>query len=170
MNTKKLYIYNLICIFLPPTRLFNFKSSLLRWCGAKVGKDVQIFSSAKFMGDFDLEIGDNVFIGHEALIMGPKGSKVTIENNAKVASRAIVVTGSHIFSTKGPNIAGEGVCADIRICDGALVDTASIVVPGKTINRMSHVAAGSVVTHDVPEYARVAGIPARIIKHFKMEG
>lgn len=36
-----------------------------------------------------------------------------------------------------------------------------------TINKMSHVAAGSVVTKDVPEYHRVAGVPAKVIKNFR---
>ena len=42
-----------------------------------------------------------------------------------------------------------------------------MILPGKTIGEKSHVAAGSVVTHDVPDMVRVAGVPARIIKNFK---
>ena len=167
MSPKKLFIYTWICRFIPSSRAHNFKCSLLRWAGAKVGKNVEIMSSAKILGDFDLEIGDNCFIGHEAMIFGPKGSKVIMENYSKVASRAIVVTGQHVYSGSGECVAKEGVCQDIIIKRGALVDTLSIVVPGKIIGEMSHVAAGSVVTKDVSPFVRVAGIPAKEILKFE---
>ncbi len=168
MNTKKLYIFNLLVKFLPASRLFDFKARLLRWCGAIVGKNVEIFTPS-IQGDFDLVLGDNVFLGHETLIFGNAESKITIENYAKVASRAIVVTGSHKFSPQYPSIAGPGTHNDILIKEGALVDTMAIVLPGKTIGYKSHVAAGAIVTHDVPDLVRVAGIPARIIKDFKSD-
>ena len=167
MNTKRLYIYQLICKILPPSKCHGLKSSLLRWCGAKVGKGVEIMSSAKFYGDFDIEIGDHVFIGHEALIMGAQGSKITIADYAKVASRAILVTGYHRFEPDGNCISGQGMCADITLGKGCVVSTNSIVYPGKKVGIMAYVTAGSIVTHDVPDYTRVAGVPAREIMKFK---
>ena len=53
---------------------------------------------------------------------------------------------------------------NVRICAGAMVSTGSIVLPGITIGKMAHVAAGSVVTKDVPAYTRVGGCPARFIR------
>ena len=138
MNTKKLFVYSLICKFLPPSQCNNFKAKMLRWCGAKVGNNVEIMS----------------------------GSKIILEDFCKIGSRVIIVTGSHVFTTDGNCIEGEGIYADVRICKGAAVSTASIILPGKTVNTMAHVAAGSVVTHDVPQYTRVAGIPAKVIKVF----
>lgn len=166
MNTTRLYFFNLMVKLLPPSRCYGLKARMLRWCGAKVGKNVQMFSP-KIMGDFELELGDNVWIGHEALIFGAAGSKITVETNAKIATRAIVVTGSHEYSIKYDNIAGPGRAEDIRICSGAMVGTATIILPGKTIGAKSHVAAGAVVTKDVPPMVRVAGVPARVIKDFK---
>ena len=166
MNPRKLYIFNIVIKFLPPSRFYKLKAALLRWCGAKVGNNVQLFSP-KILGDFDLELGDNVWIGHDALIFGSAGSKITVETNAKVASRVILVTGYHEYDIKYDNIAGPGRCGDILIEEGALIDTGAIVVANKTIGKKSHVAAGSIVTHDVPDMVRVGGIPARIIKDFK---
>ena len=134
LSSVKLYLVRWIWKFIPDSRGHNLKSSLLRWAGAKVGKNVEIMSSAKVIGNFNLSIGDGVFIGHEALIFGPKGSHIVIEDYAKLGSRTIVVT---------------------------------VVLPGKTVGRMSHAAAGSVITKDVPEYTRVAGVPAKVIHCFK---
>lgn len=169
LNTKKLYIYHLICLFLPVSRCNSLKSALLRWCGASVGNHVEIMSTAKFYGGFELRIGDGVFIGYDAMIFGHNKSSIIIEDYAKVGSRACVVTGSHKFTTSSPSIAGEGVFADIKICKGAAIDTNALICPGKIVGEMAHVAAGSIVTHDVPPFTRVAGIPARVIKSFKKD-
>lgn len=170
MNTRRLYIYQLITKILPPTRCYSFKASLLRWCGARVGKNVRVVSSAKIIGDMDLIFGDDVFVGHDTLIFGAAGSTIRIGSNIIIGSRVIIVTGTHEFTPEGPCIEGPGTCADITICSGSAISTGSIVLPGKTINKMAHVAAGSVVTHDVPEYTRVAGVPAHVIKNFKENG
>lgn len=166
MNTLKLYIFNTFSRILPPSRCNSFKVKLLRWAGAKVGNNVTIFSP-KILGEFDLHIGDDVFIGHDPLIFGAAGSTIKIEDYAKIGSRVIIVTGSHEFTPEGPCIEGKGVFKNVTLKSGCAVSSGSIVLPGKTIGEMAHVAAGSIVTHDVPAYTRVAGVPARVIKNFK---
>lgn len=166
LNTKRLYIFNLLIKILPPSRCHSFKSRLLKWCGAMVGKDVEIFTPS-IQGNFDLVIGDYVFLGHEALIFGAKGSTITIEDYAKIGSRSILVTGSHKYSIEYPSIAGPGTIGNIIIEKGASVGTYAMVCPGKTVGTKAHVAAGAIVTHEVPPYTRVAGVPARVIKVFK---
>lgn len=133
-----------------------------------MGKNVQLFSP-KILGNFNLIIGDNVWIGHDALIFGAKGSIITLEIYANVASRAILATGYHEYSIEYDNIAGPGKCGDIIVKQGALVGTNAIVVAHKTIGEKAHVAAGSVVTHDMPPMVRVAGVPAKIIKDFRVD-
>ena len=166
LKPSRLFIISFIWKFLPPSRCFRLKSATLRWAGAVVGKNVQIMSSAKFLGDYELIIGDNVFIGHEALIFGSAGSKVVLENYSKVASRAIIATGYHVYSAKGPCVSGKGLAADVVIKEGALVGTMAMVLPGKTLGKMSHVAAYGLLAHDAPDYVRVAGVPAKIVKNY----
>ena len=166
MNSKKLYIFNLLVKILPPSRCLGLKRKLLRWCGAKVGNNVEIFTPS-IQGNFNLEIGDNVFIGHEALIFGAAGSTIRIEDYAKIGSRVVVVTGTHTFSLDGPCIEGPGIYKNVTIKSGSVVSTGSTILPGKTIGIKAHVAAGSIVTHDVPDMVRVAGAPAKIIKDFR---
>ena len=168
MNAKKLYLTSLIFRILPLSRCHNFKAKLLRWCGAKVGKNVEIFSTARIIGDGDLEIGNNVFIGCDAIISCNKGSKIILEDHTIVGMRAILVTGFHPITPDGPRIISyEGTCSTIRVCKGASCGTSSIILPGITVGEMAHVAAGSVVTKDVMPYMRVAGNPAKPIRNLK---
>lgn len=165
MNTKRLFLATFIIGLIPASRGHKIKAKLLRWCGAHVGENVEIFSSVKIKGAMDLYIGDNVFIGHESLIFGAAGSTIKIGDYAKLGSRTIVVTGTHRFSPDGKCIEKEGIYKNVTINDGAVVSTGSIVLPGITIGSMAHVAAGSVVTKDVEPYMRVAGNPARPIRN-----
>jgi acetyltransferase-like isoleucine patch superfamily enzyme len=168
MNSKRLFLISFILKLLPPSRCHNFKTKLLRWCGVNIGKNVEIMSSCKIMGDgMNLTIGNNCFIGHEALIFGAKDTSIIIEDFAKVSSRCTVVTGDHRFSPDGDCIAKEGLNKDIIIRRGATLSSNVIVLPGITIGEMAHVAAGSVVTKDVQPYMRVAGNPAKPIRNLK---
>jgi acetyltransferase-like isoleucine patch superfamily enzyme len=123
-------------------------------------------ASVKIYGNMNLSIGDNCFIGHEALIFGAKDSNIIVKDYAKIGSRSIVVTGYHRYSPDGDCIAKEGMSKDVIIERGAVVSTNCIILPGVTIGEMAHVAAGSVVTKDVEPYMRVAGNPARPIRNF----
>lgn len=167
LSTKKLFLVQWLWKFIPDSRGMKFKACSLRWAGAVVGDRVSIMSSAKIKGGIELIIGNDVFIGHEAFIMGANHSKIQIDDYAKIGSRTVLVTGTHRFSPDGNCIEKEGTFADIHICTGAVCSTMTIVLPGKTVGRMAHCAAASVITHDVPEFTRVAGSPARVIRNFK---
>jgi putative colanic acid biosynthesis acetyltransferase WcaF len=164
MNSKRLFLISFILKLLPPSRCHNFKTKLLRWCGVKVGKNVEIFSTAKIIGNGELEIGNNVFIGCDAIISCNKGSKIILEDYTIVGMRTILVTGFHPITPNGPRIIGyEGTSSTIHIHKGSSCGTSSIILPGITVGEMAHVAAESIVTKDVPPYTRVAGNPARPI-------
>ena len=166
LNSKRLYLYHLLMKILPPSKFNYLKVRMLIWSGANIGKNVSIISSARFYGNFELTIGNNVFIGHEALIFGADGSKITLEDNCKVGSRAIIVTGMHKFEPLGECIRGEGTYADIIIKRGSVVSTGCIILPGKIIGEMSYVAPGAVVTKNTEPYTMVGGVPAKFIKNF----
>ena len=52
----------------------------------------------------------------------------------------------------------------MKICDDVWIGTRSTILDGVTVGAHSVIAAGSVVTKDVPDYAIVAGVPAKIVK------
>lgn len=83
MNSLKLYfVFSLI----PPTRLFEAKAVMLRKSGARVGRNVRVVSSARFYLTGTLSIGDDTWIGHEALVVGG----VTVGATSLVAAGSLV--------------------------------------------------------------------------------
>lgn len=160
------YIIPLLIKILPETSFFKIKIILLKIIGIKFGKNVRICSSARIFPIGEIIIGDNVWIGPEAIISSNKGSRIVIEDYVRIGMRVIIVTGFHEITPNGNSIEGEGTSSQIHIKKGSAISTMSIILPGITINEMSHVAAGSVVTKDVNSYTRVAGVPAKEIKKF----
>ncbi len=167
INTKKMIVVRAIFNFIPNSRAHKLKAKLLRWAGVTVGNNVEITSSVKILGNITLKIGNNCFLGPESMITGAAGSTVVLEDYSKISTRCILVTGFHRYSADGLCVAKEGQYGDIRICAGATIAIGAIILPKVTVGRMAHVAAGAVVTKDVPGFHRVAGVPAKIIKDFR---
>jgi len=114
-----------------------------------------------------VSIGDNAVIMMGAIInIGASvGEGTMIDMNAVVGGRAQIGKMCHIGA--GAIVAGviEPPSAQpVVIEDDVLVGANAVILEGVRIGRGSVVAAGAVVTQDVPEYTVVAGVPARVIK------
>jgi acetyltransferase-like isoleucine patch superfamily enzyme len=168
MNAKKLFIYSIIMFFIPPTRLFNFKRFLIRWCGAKVDENVRIVSSARFNLTGDLTIGKNTFIGHDVIFVGGEAS-ILIGENCDVAPRVIFVTGSHKIDKNGERAAGDGYSLPITIGNGSWICTGAIVLGGTNLGLKSIVSSGSVVKGIFEGGYIIAGSPAKKIRKINDE-
>lgn len=162
MNSSLLSFINRIVHCLPSTRCFAIKRSLYRICGIKIGKNVRICSSVSILGDSSLSIGENSWIGHETLILA--SAPVVIGANVNIAPRCFIGTGTHEIDATGESIAGKGVSLPITIHDGTWLCTHSVVLAGVTIGGKTIIAAGAVVTKEVPSGELWGGIPARFIK------
>lgn len=168
VNSKRIYLVNLLMEILPSSGLQSLKTKLYRWAGVAVGNNVEFFQGIKIQGIGEIEIGDGAFIGHEALFMINEGSKIVIEEEAIVGSRSIVVTGFHPITPDGKRILSrEGTSSTVVIGKGCSVSTGCMVLPGITVGEMSIVAAGATVAKDVEPYTMVGGCPAKFIKKLK---
>lgn len=109
----------------------------------------------------DVMIGDHTRIGLHNTIIGP----VTIGNHVNLAQGITVTALNHNFADTEKRIDEQGVSTKpVVIEDDIWIGANAVILPGVSIGRHSVVAAGSVVTKDVPPHSLVAGIPAKIIR------
>lgn len=106
-------------------------------------------------------IGDHTRIGLHNTIIGP----VTIGSHVNLAQGITVTALNHNFEDSEKRIDEQGVSTSaVTIEDDIWIGANAVVLPGVTIGQHSVVAAGAVVTKDVPPHSLVAGVPAKIIK------
>jgi acetyltransferase-like isoleucine patch superfamily enzyme len=109
-----------------------------------------------------MRLGNNSNIGPYSYI-GCSGY-VEIGDNVMISPRVSIYSENHNTDTTALPIKEQGVTRSfVKIEDDCWIAANSVILAGVTIGHGSVVAAGSVVTKDVPPYSIVAGIPARII-------
>ena len=109
----------------------------------------------------DVMIGDHTRIGLHNTIIGP----VTIGNHVNLAQGITVTALNHNFDDPKKRIDEQGVSTKpVVIEDDIWIGANAVILPGVTIGHHTVVAAGAVVTKDVPPHSLVAGVPAKIIK------
>jgi maltose O-acetyltransferase len=124
--------------------------------------DVSAFGDFTVIHPEKVSIGSNLAINHEVFILGRSG--ITIGNDVILSTRCMLIDASLIPSTFARTDTRAYSDKPIAIEDGAWIGAGAIVLGGVTIGTRSIVAAGSVVTHDVPPFTVVAGNPAKPIK------
>ena len=126
----------------------------------KCGKNVNICNLASFSSK--IQLGDNSGIGIKAKISGP----CIIGNNVIMAPEVSIFTVNHCTERIDIPIKykGDTEARTVNIGDDSWIGYRAIILPGVTIGKGVVVGAGAVVTKDVPDYAVVAGNPARVVK------
>ncbi|PLX67349.1 MAG: hypothetical protein C0602_10520 [Denitrovibrio sp.] len=91
---------------------------------------------------------------------------ITLGEGVIFGHNCMVITGKHNYESKDIDILRNDVPQgrDIVIGDATWIATGAMIMGGVTIGKHCVVAAGAVVTKDVPDYSFVAGIPAKVIK------
>lgn len=121
--------------------------------------------------DVVITIGNNVNIEQNCHIVGRVS--INIENDVTITGNCSIVDVVHPYEcisdkTKiGSRIAT--VELPVNIGAGSFIGFGSHIAPGVTIGKFCVIGAGSVVTKSIPDYAVVAGVPAKIIKRYSFE-
>ena len=145
----------------------QLRAPWLRLLGARVGRrailhDVRFFNLYR-RGLAGLEIGDDCFLGDECLLDLAEG--VRLERQVTLAERVVVLTHTNVGYADHPLQAHfPAQAAPVVIEAGSFVGASVTILPGVRIGAGSFVAAGSVVTADVPKASLVAGVPARVVR------
>ncbi len=128
--------------------------------GKPVGESFTLIPPFYADHGLNITVGRRVFIGHECMFTGH--APIDIADDVMLANRVNLVTSGH------PVAPGERraylTAEPITIETNAWIATAATILPGVSIGAGSVVAAGAVVTHDVPPATLVAGVPATVIR------
>ena len=107
----------------------------------------------------DVVIGDHTRIGLHSTVIGP----VSIGSHVNLAQGVTVSALNHNFSETGKRIDEQGITTrQIVIEDDVWIGTNATVLAGVRIGSHSVIAAGAVVTHDIPPRSLAAGVPAQV--------
>lgn len=139
--------------------MYKWRNFLLRLFGAKIGKGVQIRSSAKFTYPWKVEIGDFSWIGDNVEFYSL--DHITVGRHCVISQKSYLCTGSHDMNDPRFGL----ITKPIRIKDGAWIASDVFLYPGVSIGEMAVVAARSTVTKSVAANEVHAGSPAKFIKH-----
>ena len=109
----------------------------------------------------DVTIGDYTRIGIHNTIIGP----VCIGNHVNLAQGITITALNHNFEDASKRIDEQGISTKpVVIGDDVWIGANAVILPGVTIDSHCVVAAGAVVTKDVPDNCVVGGVPAKVIK------
>ncbi|HEU4790826.1 MAG TPA: DapH/DapD/GlmU-related protein [Flavobacterium sp.] len=105
------------------------------------------------------QIGKNVFINFDCVFLDLGG--ITIEDNVLIAPKVSLLSEGHPVSPENRHSLTIG---HIHIKRNAWIGAGAIILQGVTIGENAIVAAGAVVSNDVPDNTIVGGIPAKFLK------
>jgi len=162
--------YALATLAMVPYRLALFpplRHLWLRLLGARIGPraivhDVRFFNLYR-RGLPGLRIGPECFLGDECLL--DLAESITLEEQVTLAERVVILTHMNVGYADHPlQVRFPALAASVTLEQGCFVGANVTILPGVRVGRGSFVAAGSVLTEDVPPHTLVAGVPARTIR------
>ena len=164
-RTKTLFYlaYRVTACWLPQSRHMPLAKWIRRWWGKlileHVGDNVNIEHGAHFTPNVCLGNGSGIGVDFE--LNGP----VTIGNNVLMGPEVVVYTLNHRYEDSNIPIVLQGFSPMKRVVigDDVWIGRRVMIMPGCHIGKDSVLAAGAVVTKDVPEYSIVGGVPAKVI-------
>ena len=131
-----------------------------------LGARVYVGHHAILKGYYDnaLRVGDGTWIGQQCFFHA--GGGITIGENVGIGPAVKILTSVHEEAGRAvPILHAPLRFAPVVIEDDADLGVGAIVLPGVTIGRGAQIAAGAVVTRDVPAYGIAVGVPARVERH-----
>lgn len=162
------FVYYRFAIKLPASYVAktNFPKRLRAWCGKyllnRCGKQVNIEKNVELRWG-GIELGDYSGIGEGSII----GGNTIIGNNVMIGRQLITIPRNHVIDSLDVPMIDQGFTKSSKIIidDDVWIGDRVTILADVHIHSHSVVAAGAVVTKDVPEYAIVGGVPAKVIRY-----
>lgn len=159
-NRMKSYFLDLVLMKLRWTGHIPFHSVrnfIYRFYGLKLGKNSKIHMGARFYLPSGIEIGEDSILGDHIFLDGRASLK--IGNHVDIASEVMIYNSEHDLESETFKPREEPV----EIGDYVFVGPRVIILPGVKVGKGAVIAAGAVVIKDVPDFAIVGGVPAKVI-------
>jgi maltose O-acetyltransferase len=149
---------------LPQFAFNRTRTSLLRIVGVSIGAGTSIMGSVRITGPGPMSL---LSFGRNTAVSGSLhvdlGARVCIGDRVHFGQEVMLLTMDHEVGPSAERC-GRLVSAPIAIEDGVWIASRVTILPGVTIGKGSMVAAGAVVTSDVPPDTLVGGVPARVLR------
>jgi len=139
-----------------PEEIRSFLSQII---GSEIDTTVNVFTPLYINYGKHTKIGKNVFINFDCVFLDLGG--ITIEDDVFIAPKVSLLSEGHPISKEDRH---SLIPKAIHIKKNAWIGAGATILPGVTIGENSVVAAGAVVSKDVPANTVVGGIPAKFIK------
>ncbi|MEK7141654.1 MAG: acyltransferase [Patescibacteria group bacterium] len=160
-----LWQYVFAMSFVSPLRVW-----FLRLFGARIGHNTVIerirLVNLYRTGIGGITIGNNCFLGDGVTL--DLAEKITLEDEVTVSLDVMVLTHTNVGYKDHPLQASiPSYAKSVLLKRGCFVGARVVILPGLAIGEGSAIAAGAVVTRDVPAKTLVGGVPARMMRRFK---
>lgn len=139
-----------------PAEIRDLLSQITR---SEIHDSVAVFTPLYINYGKHTKIGKNVFINFDCVFLDLGG--ITIEDNVLIAPKVSLLSEGHPVS---PAERQTLVPGPIHLKKGAWIGAGATILPGVTVGENAIVAAGAVVSKDVPDNTVVGGIPAKLLK------
>lgn len=130
--------------------------------GTKVDQSTTLFTPFYTNVGVNISLGKNVFINHACSFLDIGG--ISIEDEVMIGPRVNITSENHPVDIKTRKTM---VPSAVRIKKNAWIGAGATILPGVTVGENAVVAAGAVVTRDVPDHSVVGGVPAKIMKELE---
>ena len=127
-----------------------------------LGGRVSVWPCSVIRGDVNLiRIGEDTIVGEGVVLDGR--AELIIGNHVDIATEVMIYNAQHDMEVEHFSAVETVVQKPVKIEDYVFIGPRAIILPGVTVGKGAVVGAGAVVTKDVPPFAIVGGVPAKII-------
>lgn len=134
-----------------------FRKSFYQLSGMEIGKGSVVHMWANFFDPSGISIGEDTIVGDHAFLDGR--APLLIGSHTDIASSVMIYNSEHDLEKEN----FEARVEPVQIGDYVFVGPRAIILPGVKVGKGAVVAAGAVVTKDVPDFVIVGGVPAKLI-------
>jgi maltose O-acetyltransferase len=135
----------------------SFRRWIFALAGGRIGSGSVIHMCARYYSPSGIVIGKDTLIGYRVTLDGR--ARLSIGSHVDIASEVMIYNSEHDLQAAD----FHATVAPVEIGDYVFIGPRAIILPGVKIGRGAVIAAGAVVTKDVPDFAIVGGVPAKVI-------